>query len=132
MIEFLLTLHSYLRWVVLLAAIAALIVGIMAAMGSRPWDATSSRVALIFTLVMNIQFVVGLALWIVEQRWLIPDLVTWGHPVAMLAAVGLAQVGKSRADRTQGDREQGRQASIFFGASLLLMIVAIPWYSWPL
>jgi hypothetical protein len=131
MIEFLLTLHSYLRWVVLLAALAALIMGIMAAIGSRQWDATSSRVALLFTLVMNIQFIVGLALWIVEQRWLVADIVTWGHPLAMLAAVGLAHAGKSKADRTEGDRDQGRQASIFFGASLLLMIVAIPWYSWP-
>jgi hypothetical protein len=128
--EFLLNLHGSLRWFVLVFAIAAIVLSILSAIGSRPWDPVADRASLLYTIVLDIQFLVGLILWIVEQRWQIADIVTWGHPVAMLVAVALAHVGRSRSDAAKSDRERGTQAALFFGASLIFILIGIPWYSW--
>lgn len=130
--DILLTIHSYFRWFVLAAALAAIALGALAATGARPWDAVSDRVSLLFTVVMDIQLLIGIVLWVVEERWRVGDLVTWGHPLAMVAAVGLAHVGRGRIDAANSGRERGVRAAFFFGASLLIVLVAIPFYSWPI
>lgn len=131
--EFLINFHSIFRWVVLLAAVGAIALAVMSATGSRPWDALSDRVSLAFTIAMDIQLLIGLVLWVVEQRWSISDApLTWAHPLLMIAAVGLAHVGRERADKAQGDKQRGRTAALFFGASLLVVLIAIPLYAWSL
>ncbi|HKP54286.1 MAG TPA: hypothetical protein VJ183_16745 [Chloroflexia bacterium] len=130
---FLIDFHSIFRWVVLLTAIGALALSILAASGSRPWDAVTDRFSLFFTIAMDVQLLVGLGLWVVEQRWTINDtFLAWLHPMLMIAAVGLAHVGRVRADRVEGDRQRGTQAALFFGASLVVVILAIPLSSWPI
>ena len=130
---FLTDFHSIFRWVVLLTAIGAVALSALAASGSRPWDALSDRFSLFFTIAMDIQLLIGLVLWVVEQRWSISDtFLTWLHPLLMIAAVGLAHVGRVRADRSEGDRQRGTVASLFFGASLIVVVLAIPLSAWPL
>lgn len=130
--DWLIEVHSIFRWVVLPLALAALAFAVMAATGSRPWDALSDRLAMFFTIAMDVQLLIGLILWVLEGRWASADLgVTWLHPLAMIGAVGLAHVGRARSDRVEGSRNKGMQAAIFFGLSLLLVLVGIPLYSWP-
>ena len=45
-------------------------------------------------------------------------------------AVGLAHAGKVLAERANGSREKGTRAGLAFGASLLLVLTAIPLDSW--
>jgi hypothetical protein len=131
--QFLLDFHSIFRWVVLLVAVGALALAVMSATGSRPWDGLSDRVALAFTVAMDVQLLIGLTLWVAEQRWSISDtFLTWLHPLLMIAAVGLAHVGRARADRAEGDKARGTAAALFFGGSLLVVLIAIPLYAWPL
>lgn len=129
--EWVVTLHSYWRWVVLLVAIGAIALSLMSAFGSRPWDSLSSRLSLIFTIVMDVQFLIGVIVWVTKSAWSGDAVIGWLHPLAMLGAVALAHVGRARADRATNDVEQGKQASIFFVASLVVVLVAIPFASWP-
>jgi hypothetical protein len=131
--QFLLEFHSIFRWVVLLAALGAIALSVMSATGSRPWDSLSDRLSLAFTVAMDVQLLIGVALWLAEQRWSIGDtFLTWFHPLLMIAAVGLAHVGRARSDRAEGDKARGTAATMFFGASLLVVLVAIPLYAWHL
>ncbi|HYP42158.1 MAG TPA: hypothetical protein VEX13_17510 [Chloroflexia bacterium] len=131
--DWLIEVHSVFRWVVLLVAVAAIALAILSALGRREWDGLIDRTAFFFTLAMDIQLLIGLVLWLVESRWSSSDpALTWLHPLAMLAAVGLAHVGRVRSDRATASAERGRQAAIFFVASLLVIIIAIPLYAWPL
>ena len=132
MFELLLTTHSLLRWVVLLLGLAAITVAVMAAIGRRPWDEIADRAGLFYTISMDVQVVIGLLVWIVGQRWAGDWLTGWVHPLLMLGAVGLAHVGRRRADAANSDRERGRLAALFFGASLVVVLLAIPVYSCPL
>lgn len=130
--DFLLSTHSIWRWVILPVALGALMLSLASAAGKRDWDVVSGRFSFFFTLTMDIQLLVGLVLWVTQQRWLGNGALTWLHPVAMFGAVGLAHVGRARADRATNSQAKGRQALIFFVASLLVVILAIPIGSWPL
>ncbi|HYO48824.1 MAG TPA: hypothetical protein VEW94_03140 [Chloroflexia bacterium] len=131
--DWLIEVHSVFRWVVLLVAVGAIILAVLSALGRREWDGISDRTAFFFTLAMDLQLLIGLVLWLVESRWSSSDTaLTWLHPLAMIAAVGLAHVGRVRSDKATASADRGRQAAIFFAASLLVVIIAIPLYSWPL
>ena len=50
----------------------------------------------------------------------------------MLGAVALAHVGRARIEAARESRERGARALFFFGASLLVILIAVPLYAWPL
>lgn len=130
--EFLVTVHSIFRWVVLLTAALAIAVAVMSATGTRRWGVLGDRSSLIFTIAMDIQFLIGLLVWVLERRWEADVALGWFHPLAMLGAVALAHVGRTRADRNATSTDKGRQAAIFFTASLVVILIAIPIGSWPI
>ncbi len=132
MVDWLVAVHSLWRWVVLLTAVFAVVLALLSATGRRPWNAVSDRTALFFTISMDVQLLIGLALWLLQARWGDGLYLGYIHPVVMIAAVGLAHMGKMRADKEDTDRAKGSRASIFFLGSLLVTLVAIPFYSWHL
>ena len=64
--EWMVTLHSYFRWVVLVVGIAAIAISLMVSMGKRPWDLVADRLALFFAIAMDIQFLIGVVVWVNE------------------------------------------------------------------
>src|SRR4051794_30196951 len=109
--EWVVTLHSYWRWVVLLLGLAAIVLALMSAMGNRPWDSLADRASLFFTISMDIQLLIGIVVWISEQAWSGDAIIGWLHPIAMIGAVALAHIGRVRADRAATDRDKARQAA---------------------
>src|SRR5690242_16232694 len=102
--EFLVTIHGIWRYVVLLTAIGALVLSVMAFMGSREWDPLTDRFSLFFTIAMDVQALIGVLVWITATD---PDVVNSAflrfiHPVAMIVALALAHVGRVRSERATG------------------------------
>lgn len=125
------TLHSVWRWVVLLLGVGAIVLALMSAARSRPWDALSDRLSFFFTLSMDIQLLIGIVVWVMQSRWNSDLAIGYLHPLAMLAAVGLAHIGRVRAERMASDADKGKQTALFFIASLVVVLIAIPLSSWP-
>src|SRR3954451_12318487 len=98
----------------------------MASMGSRPWDNTTDRVTLFFTISMDIQVVIGILVWIFGDWDRNDNTLLWVHPVAMVIATGLAHAGRVMSERASGARSKGARGLAFFGASLLVILIAIP------
>ena len=59
----LLTLHSLIRWVVVLAALVALVRAIGGLAGRQAWSALDRRLGVIFTSAMDTQLLIGLLLY---------------------------------------------------------------------
>jgi hypothetical protein len=130
-VDWLETLHSLWRYVVFIGAVGAVGTALAAAVGARPWDDLAGRAASIFPVIMDVQFLLGLAVWIFGD-WPRGDaFLTWIHPLIMVVAVGLAHAGKVLGERGNSSRDKGLRASTAFGASLLLVLAAIPLYAWP-
>jgi hypothetical protein len=130
--ELIVTLHNIWRWVVLLVGLGAIALAVMSATGARPWDGVSDRLSFFFTLAMDIQVLIGIVLWIGQQRWDGKEpFLSYLHPLLMLVAVALAHVGRARSDRAEGSRVKGQQAAIFFILSFVVIVMAIPIAKWP-
>lgn len=111
--------HSGLRWLVLLGVAA--VVGIATTYEWTRLPAWVRVVGAVFTL----QVVLGLVLYAANQGWDQGPFLAYWHPVAMIAALGLFQVGTARFGRGEIPT---RALTLFTGASLLLMVAAIPWW----
>lgn len=116
-------LHSGLRWLVLLGAIAAL-AGYGRAMARKTLDDLAERLGMIYGALLGLQFLVGVILWIMESRWDGENVfLSFIHPVLMILAIGAASAGTARARRTRN----ATVGLIAVAVSLVIILAAIPW-----
>jgi hypothetical protein len=130
--EILVTIHDIWRYAVLIAAVGALALSLMAYLASREWDALTDRFSLFFTIAMDIQVLIGILVWVTDERARSDTFLAWIHPGLMLLAAGLAHAGRVFSERLQGSKAKGGTAAAMFAGSLLLVLLAIPLSSWPL
>jgi hypothetical protein len=138
----LLGLHGILRWVVLLAAIAAIVVAGSGWNGKKPASAMLLRFGIIFVAFMDLEFLLGLFLYFGaspltkmafqnmatamkdhELRFFTVD-----HTAYMLLAVVCAHLGAALSRKAKTDLMKYRGATIAYCFSLLLMLAGIPWW----
>jgi hypothetical protein len=140
----LLVLHSLLRWVVLLAGLAAAVRGI-AGWSRQSWTPPDARAGRIFVAALDLQLLVGLVLYgfliaaATETVSSVGEVMRDSnrrfffveHPFGMLAALALAHVGQSRIRKATDPLRRHRTAAVFFGLSLVVMLLSIPWPGMP-
>ena len=144
MYPFLLSLHSLMRWVVLLAAVAAVGAALWGWLGKRSWTALDDRLGLVMTIGFDVQFLVGLILYGVSPliRTAFADFgaamgtsalrfFTVEHTFLMIVALIVAHVGRVLIKRVDVAGHKHRRAVIFYGLALVLLLAAIPWYDRP-
>jgi len=136
-----LTLHDDLRWLVLLAALVAIVTAATGVSGSRPFKPLGRITGVIFISVMDLQFLLGLILcflspW-VAQFWTSPGAAMkvkearffgMEHLVFMIVALALAHIGAARSKRASEPAKAYRTALVWFSLSLLLILAGIPWW----
>ena len=141
----LLTLHSLLRWLVLAAALIAVIRAIAGAAGRRPWTPSDNRSGLWFTISLDIQLLLGLILYVALSPITTEAFRDFGaamrnsalrfwaveHLTGMVVALALAHIGRVRIRRSASDAAKHRTAAIFFGLALVAILVSIPWPGMP-
>lgn len=133
--DFLLWLHSWLRWAVILFGIAA-VIALLVRREGRP----AARLSLFFVISLDLQLLLGLVLWAIGPyfRALLDApgevmgsgiLRFWGveHGFAMIVAVALAHVGRVAARRAATPESAGRRTVVFFVIALLIVLAATPW-----
>ena len=133
--------HSWLRWVVLAAALVAIIRSVPGWSGRRPWTPADDRAGRIFTGALDLQVVIGLLLYFVfsplmatirqqageamgndaMRYWLVE------HPFGVIVAVVLSHIGRVRIRKAADAARKHRLAVIFFGLALLALAVSLPW-----
>ncbi len=141
----LLFLHWYWRWVVLVTGIIALWRGLRGWQDGRPWTAADDRAGRFFTIAFDIQFLLGLILYVAGSpmtrvAWQDmgaamgePVLRYWAveHAFGMIVALALAHVGRVRIRRMADATRRHRTAAIFFGLSLFIVLATMPWPGLP-
>ena len=140
-----LVLHSLLRWIVLVSAVVALARALSGLRGHTQWTRADERASLWFTLSLDIQTVIGLILYVALSPFTrqafqdfggamrTPSVRFWvmEHAAGMLIAVVLTHVGRVRMRKALDAASRHRQAAIFFGLALLLILLSIPWPGMP-
>lgn len=115
--------HSLWRWLVLGAAILAIIgAAVKPTSGAKGWN---GRVGLIYTVSVDIQVLIGLILWVLSSGWALDPFFAFVHPLFMLLALGLAHMGRKQQKRSLDLGKPGGLLPLV--GSLLLILAAIPW-----
>ena len=132
---------AILRWVVLVLGILAVLKALAGWLGKSDWSELDQRLGAGYVGFINLQFILGLLLYIflspttkaafsdMGAAMADPTLRFFAveHLVIMLVAVALAHIGKSRSKKAEGDTAKHKTATIFYGLSIAAILMGIPW-----
>lgn len=137
-----LLLHSYNRWLVLVALIGALYMAWTGWRGNRQWGSNDMRVGRFLVVVATLQFLFGLVLYVLpsglaqaalsnmrvamETR----ELRVFGfeHPLQMVIAVGVIHLGWSRSRKAVENARKFRWAAVCYTLAAFIILTGIPWW----
>jgi hypothetical protein len=133
--------HNLTRWIVLIAALVALVWALQGWLGRRPFERRHRFANLAFVTSMDLQLVIGLALYVVSPlvqaalgdmgaAMRIQELRFFAveHISIMLVAVVLAHVGSFAVRRAASDRAKHGRALLWYGVSTAAVLFSIPWW----
>jgi hypothetical protein len=135
-----LMIHSVLRWLVVIAAVAAAGKALAGWLGKQPFTKLDDRLGLAFTILMDVQLLVGLVLYVFlspltqsafqNMSAAMSDstlrFFAVEHLAVMVVAVVLAHVGRALTRRAPEAGKHPR-AALWYGLALLAILFAIPW-----
>lgn len=138
--EYVLSFHSLLRWLVLLTGIWTVFNAFSGISSKRPYSGNDNRSNLFFMISCDIQLLLGLILYI-SNAWfdrlksgmgnVMKDsflrFFTVEHASLMILAWILVHVGRTSVKRAGNDAAKHQKSLLFFGIALLLILAAIPW-----
>ncbi|MCW1968706.1 MAG: hypothetical protein KIH69_011400 [Anaerolineae bacterium] len=141
-----LTLHSYTRWLVLIAMIYALFRAWRGLIGKREWHSLDDFANRCFAGLISLQFILGVVLFLLPNglayaarqaaaqnfsaAMKVYDLRFFGmeHPLQMVIALAIVHLGYARARKAQASASQFRWAAICFTIAAILILIAVPWW----
>jgi len=141
MYPILLTIHNLIRWAALILGVIALVRALLGWLGKRGWTETDRKFGVYFTSAMDLQLLIGLLLYLFFSpitKQVIrdfgaamgnPGLRFFGleHAVYMILAVVFAHLGSVFSKKASDPRSKHLRAAIWFGLSVLLILLGMPW-----
>ena len=140
MYPFVLSLHSWLRWVALVAGVAATVTT-LADRSATLREGRADMWGLVLMMVLDIQMLLGLLLYLVVSPNMKAIRENFGgamrdaglrffaveHLALMLAAVVLVHVGRVLARKAPTSDAKRMRRLICFGLATVLTVIGIPW-----
>jgi hypothetical protein len=141
----LLTLHSLIRWLVLILIVYSIFRALVGYINNKPfsksdnafrhWTATAAHLQLMIGMILYTQSPLVKYFWSNSGAALQnPELTFFGvlHITLMISAIVLLTIGSALAKRKPTGKEKFRTILIWFSLALLIMFIAIPWPFSPL
>ena len=145
MYPIILTLHSLVRWLVLISLLFSLYRAYHGWLTGRSYSRFDASVRYWTVSIAHTQLLLGLLLYFIspiihyflynfKDAVQIREYRFFGmeHSVMMLTAMVLITIGSAKAKRKQSDKEKYRTVAIWFTIGLVIILIAIPWGFSPL
>jgi phage-related holin len=127
MYNFILQAHSGWRYLVLLVLIVALVKFLIGWLAKGKWSNFDTMLNRFTPIVIDIQWLLGLIVWITGSWWQNSDRQgAWEHPLLLTVAVVIAHVFSARARKAESDAIRFRTA--FLGYLITSVLVALGVY----
>lgn len=140
-----LLLHSYFRWLVVLAAVVSIVTALAGVLKNLPAKPYGKLAKLPFLIAVDTQLLIGLILACVSPkiRSALGDMATTmktgslrffivEHPFLMILAIALVHIGAARARKATSDRVMYQRLLCWYTAAFVLVMAGIPWQYAPL
>ncbi|WP_372365715.1 hypothetical protein [Candidatus Uabimicrobium sp. HlEnr_7] len=96
--------HQHWRYMIFMFAAIAIVSLVIGLFSQKKWRPLGRVSSLLFVIMIDIQVLIGLALWFVGERWKGADPErSWEHPTIMLLAVALVHIGSVKAKKGEKD-----------------------------
>jgi hypothetical protein len=137
-----LSIHNILRWVVLIVLILAFVNALLGWIQKRSWNSMDRKLGTFAGIGVDIQLLLGLLLYLVFSPITTSSFADFGaamastdrrfflveHSSLMLLAVIFVHLGSILARKATDDQKKHRQAAIWFGLTLLVVLFGTPWF----
>ncbi len=135
----LLVTHSLLRWLIVLFGLWSVITAIGGLGNRRVYAAGDGRSSLLFSIFMDLQFLVGIGLyytgdWFERLKHLSDNMndattrfFTMEHESMMIIALILVHIGRVLVKKAATSPGKFKRTLIFFGIAVLIILWATPW-----
>ncbi len=143
MYQGMLHLHSFLRWVVLIVAIIAVIKLLAGKNGNKEFSKKDKTPVLLYMIFLDVQLLIGMYLYFVAQGFGFNQLKEMGmgpamkdvavrffsieHTIGMLLAIILVHVANSFAKKDMPSKDKFSKMLYLVLASIILILFFIPW-----
>lgn len=126
MVQFLFQAHSGWRYIVILALVVVIVRMLIGWLAKGKWGTWDQRLTLITTIAIDIQFLLGILLWISEARWTGGDaLASWEHPVTMILAVAAAHITSTQIKKREADADKFRTGAIGYLVAGIIVALGV-------
>lgn len=133
--------HNMFRWLVLIVIVLAVVFAFIGWFNKRDWNKKDNTTGLILTIFMDIQFLVGIILYVFVSPLTKAAFSDFGaamknsalrfyaveHILLMIIALVLVHIGRSKSKKVVAPWKKHRVAAIYYGIALVLILVGIPW-----
>lgn len=133
--------HSGLRWLVLILIVVSIALAFVGWIKKREWTKTDQTSSLFLMIFMDIQFLVGIVLYLFLSPMTKAAFNDFGaamgnsalrfyaveHILMMVIALALVHIGRAKTKKDIAPWKKHRVAAIFYTISLLVILAAIPW-----
>jgi len=138
--NFLLHLHSVIRWVMLLLLLIAIVNSLTA--GNRLFTRGDARTGSMLTGFADLTFLIGIVLWyfgsrgykIIQSTGMSAAMkdpysrfFAIEHISGMIIAIILLHIGKAQGKKAISDKAKHRRTVVFYLLALLIILLSIPW-----
>lgn len=141
MYPLILTLHSLMRWVVVIVGVVAVVQFLVGWLGKKEWTSLDARLLAIFPMTVDIQLLLGLLLYFILSPITTGALRDFGgamsnavlrfyaveHLFMMVIALVVAHVGSLLAKKRTVASARFRLAGLLFLVAMIIIFLSIPW-----
>jgi hypothetical protein len=138
----LLSLHSWLRWLILVLELVMIYKSFMGMTGGRPFTTGDRKAGLFLMIAAHTQLLVGLYLYFAGP-WGLANIQNLGfgavmkdrvarfyaveHIFGMLVAIALITIGRGQGKKAIPDAAKHRRGFWLYLVALVIILVTIPW-----
>ena len=133
--------HNLFRWLILIAALVAILFAFTGWFGKKEWKKKDNLVGLLLTIFIDIQFLVGIILYAFVSPVTKAAFADFGaamknadlrfyaveHILIMIIALAVVHIGRSKSKKAATPVKKHRVAALFYTIGLILILSAIPW-----
>jgi hypothetical protein len=140
--NFLIVLHSYLRWILLVLLLASIVKSLSGLNGKKALTAGDKKLWLFTMITAHTTLLIGLILIFFGRFGVLnlPEGISVmkdsfyrfylvEHPLMMIIAIVFITIGRGQAKKSIPDAVKYKKAFWFFVVALILILAAIPWPS---
>ncbi|MBW3576391.1 MAG: hypothetical protein KY462_01370 [Actinobacteria bacterium] len=124
MSDFLVNVHSMLRWFVVVGLIGGGAYALLRAPSDRRFE---PRVFVAAAIIVDVEVTLGILLYLVNAGWGQGLFMAVIHPAMSIAGLGLVHAGLVRARRSDIPGDAYRTVGAAFLVGIIVIVLGVPW-----